>query len=95
MLKSGINKFYGLSSNIEDLQEFNKVNSKYSADVLQSFLNKNFNFRKMDNIYFKLNIAPSKFKSKKMNYFLVIKNLKTLLIIISFYQTLNLECTII
>ncbi|WP_445734603.1 DUF6090 family protein [Mariniflexile sp.] len=58
-------KLYGLSSNIENVREFDKINAKYSADVLQTFLYKNFNFRKMDNNYSKLNIGPSKFKSEK------------------------------
>ena len=58
-------KLYGLSSNIENVREFDKINSKYSGDVLQIFLFKNFNFRKMDNNYSKLKIGPSKFKSEK------------------------------
>ena len=58
-------RLYGLNSTLENLGEFDKINSTYNSEILQTFLYKNFNYRRMDNKYSNLNIGPTKFKSDR------------------------------
>jgi hypothetical protein len=55
-------KLYGLPSNIDYVREWDKTYSNYLSDILNPFLYKNFNFRKMDNSFSIYSVGKSKFK---------------------------------
>jgi len=56
-------KLYGLPSNIDYVREWDKTYSDYLSNILQPFLYKNFNYRKMDNAFSNHNVGKSKFKT--------------------------------
>ena len=64
LIKSNILKteLYGLPSNIEYVGRNDKTYSTYLGEILQSFLYKNFNYRRMDNAFTGFDIGTSKFK---------------------------------
>ena len=62
MLKS---KLYGLPSNLDFVGEYDKTYAIFLSETLLTFLYKNFNYRKMDNLYAGLKVGTSKFKSQR------------------------------
>ena len=67
-------KLYGLPSNISYVKDYDKTYSVYIGEILQPFLYENFNYRKMDNSFSKLNVGPSKFNAQ--HNMLLLKNEK-------------------
>jgi len=57
-------KLYGLLSNIEYVGEMDETISTYNTEILQPFLYKNFNYRRMDNLYSGYDLGVTKFKNQ-------------------------------
>ena len=64
LIESNILKtnLYGLPSNIEYVGKYDKTYSTYLSEFLQSFLYKNFNYRRMDNTFTGFELGTSKFQ---------------------------------
>ena len=58
-------KLYGLPSNLDFVGEYDKTYAIFLSETLLTFLYKNFNYRKMDNLYAGLKVGTSKFKSQR------------------------------